>query len=185
VHERSSDRIELSELCERDDRILVVEPFPACPRAVLRRRRKLEVDERGPEVETGPAADNGDPRSVDELIDRSVGQARVLADRELLGKITDGDEPSRRLRLVGENRQAALHLERVRRDDLGRELSRNALRDRGLSRCGRPEDRNDLGLRRSHVLRGTPAHHPLRAYRRNAYKCVAQRVESVKTTAGA
>ena len=110
-----------------------------------------------------PPATTAAPFDADELVDRLVCERGVLADGHRLREVADRDEPRRLGRLVREDRQAAVDLERVGGDDLGAELGREGLRDRGLAGRRRAEDRDDLVRQSGHVPWGTPAHHPLRA----------------------
>ena len=86
----------------------------------------------------------------------------VLADRHLVHQLADPDEARRLRGLVGQDREAAVDLERVGGNHLGSEPVGEALRDLGLAGGGRPEDGENLRKLR-HFLWGTPAHHPLRA----------------------
>ena len=113
--------------------LVVIELFPARSRAIRGWRRELEVDNGGAEVEACSTGDDCNSRGLDELVDRAVSELGILADRELVREVADGDEPSRPGGLVREDWQAAVDLQRVRRDDLAAELIGDELRDGGLS----------------------------------------------------
>ena len=138
-----------------------------------------EVRDRGAEVEPCPTGNDDVPVGGDQLVDLGVRERRVLADRHLLGELAEGGQASRLRRLVGQDRHPCVHLERVRRDDLRAESCSEGVCDRRLPGCRRTEDGDDGIVQSGHVRWGTPAHHPLRAYRRNPYACVTDRVECV------
>ncbi len=60
-------------------------------------------------------------------------------------------------RLVGEDRQPAIDLHRVGRDDLGAEQLGQRDGDLGLAQAGRPEQRDDLMPRRQPQAMSQPA----------------------------
>jgi len=111
--------------------------------------RERHVGERRPHVEAAPAAHDGDPAAVEDLVDRSVGEVRILGDGALVARLPHGDEMVRdplavgRGRLVGQDRQPAVELHRVARDDLAAEHVGQLERDGALARGGGPEDRDD------------------------------------------
>ncbi len=70
-----------------------------------------------------------------------------LPDGHLLGGRADGDQSRGMRRLVRENREPAVDLERVDRDHLGLEARRDRLRDGALPGRRRPEDCDHLGRR--------------------------------------
>ena len=129
----------------------------------LHGRRNLEVDERCTQVQPGAPRDDGRAVRADELVDGFVCEQGELACGHGLREVTDSDEPGRLRRLVRENREAAIDLERICRDDLRAEAAREGMCHGGLAGCRRAEDRNDLDAQSGDFSWGTPAHHPLRA----------------------
>ena len=142
-------------------------------------RERREAPFQRPEIEAGPAGDDRSLSGAEDLVDGRVGEALILADRALVVERPDRHEPGGAIGLVGEDRQAAVGLHRVRRDDLSRDPLRERLGHGALSRGGRAEDREDesagahgttrsmqqaaVCLLRTAVLGATPDHHPLRA----------------------
>ena len=63
---------------------LVVERLQPLARARRRRRRQLEVGQRGAQVEAGAADDDGRPAGGEDLVHRRVREPLVLRDRALL-----------------------------------------------------------------------------------------------------
>ena len=112
-----------------------------------------------------PPATTAAPFDADELVDRLVceqGDTRRRTSSRERSRIATSRVGSGRL--VREDRQAAIHLERVGRDDLGAEVAR-----RGPARrrtCRMPSGRRSRRPRTPKLVTvswGTPAHHPLRS----------------------
>ena len=97
-------------------------PRAGSARAARARRAAGRRGRRAPRGGRGPCrpATTATPRGVDELVDLGVRERGERADAHLLVERPDGDEPRRARRLVREDRQAAVDLHRVGRDDLGR-----------------------------------------------------------------
>ena len=94
----------------------VVALLPALTGPRPRRRRELELGERRSEVEPRPADHDRRPPAGEDLVDRGVGQRRVLADGGLVVEGPDGDEPGRRL--IRQDRQALVRLHCISRYEL-------------------------------------------------------------------
>ena len=136
------------------------------PRA--RRRRRPQAGSRGRRARRGGRGRcrprRPPPRAVP--TSWSIGVVRepgVLADGHRLAEARGSRRGASARRLVGEDRQAAVDLERVGGDDLGAERVRDAPCDGRLAGRRRAEDRDHLVRQFGHVSWGTPAHHPLQA----------------------
>ena len=117
-------RIELGEPLVGERRIVVVDALPALALPRGRSRGQGEVGESGAEVEAGPPDDDRRPPGREDLVDRCLGQGRVLADGCLVVERPERHEP--RGCLVREDRQAAVDLHCIGRYELGREALRQA-----------------------------------------------------------
>ena len=169
-------RIECGEPRVRRSRIALDLGQDPLPHARAGRRRHVQVGERGAEVEPRAAADDRGPGACDELVDRCVRQRRVGADRHLLAQVPDPDERGRPGRLVGQDRQAAVHLHGVAGDDLGAEPVGDLLGHRGLPRRGRAED-GDHGDHRCGRQAGTAV--ATRAAQRRRRRSLDRHVDEV------
>src|SRR5919197_1004850 len=69
VHERGRCGVALAKLCEGCFRIVVVCGVPPLAHVRIDARRELQLSERGPQVEAGPACDDGGPAGCHELVD--------------------------------------------------------------------------------------------------------------------
>jgi hypothetical protein len=123
---------------------LVVRALPPLPRAGSRGRRKVELDERCPQIQARATHDNRSHLVLERAIDRRVRQVRVLADRCLVVEAPDPDQLGRVLGLVRQDRDASVDLHRVGGDQTGRDPLGKCLGDRALARRGRAEDRDYL-----------------------------------------
>jgi hypothetical protein len=92
-------------------RVVPALPVLACP--FCRSGRNAQVRERCPQVEPGAPRDHRTSPLEDELVDLRMGKARVLADGHLFAQGTDTHEAGRPRRLVREDREPPVHLERV------------------------------------------------------------------------
>jgi hypothetical protein len=136
-------RIELGEQLVRRLRAeLVVEALQPLARPRRGRRRQLEVGQGRAQIEPGAADDDGRPAGGQDLVDCRVGQALVVRDRAFLVEAEVPDEPG--LGLVGQDRQPAIDLHRIRGYELGRDQAGDFLGDGALARGRRPEDREDV-----------------------------------------
>ena len=141
MHRLGGGRVALGQ--ERVRRVraeVVVALLPAIALTGRRRRRQLELGERGAEVEAAAPRDDGRTARREKLVDRLVREPLVLAHRRLVVERPDADEPRRPCRLVREDRQAAVDLRRVGRDHLAAERVGDELCDVGLAARRRPED---------------------------------------------
>ena len=157
MHRGRGSRVPLGQDGVRGARVLVDSPLDPRQRRLVNRGRKLEIGQGCAEVE--PRAARHDRRSTrgDELVDLRVRERRELADGHLLVERADPDEPGVERRLVREDRQAAVDLQRVDGHHLGPEPRRRRLCDGALARGGRAEDRDHLGkapMARAHVRVG-------------------------------
>ncbi len=126
-----------------------------------RRRRQLEPGERGAQVEPGSAGDDRGEPAREDVVDRGVREPLVLGHRAVVVERPDRGQVRGPVGLVGEDRQPAVDLHRVRGHDLARQPVRDRLGDRRLPGGGRAEDRENPETRSLCALRGTPTHHPL------------------------
>ena len=163
VYGRCGCRIELGEERMGLRGIAVVDMLGPSARGSVDRLRDLEIRQCGAEIETGAAREDRCPTRGDQMVDGVVREPGVLADRHRLGEATDPDEVRGLCRLVGQDRQSAIDLERVGGDDVGADRVGDAPRDGRLAGGRRTEDRDHLVLQFGHVSWGTPAHHPLQA----------------------
>ena len=141
VHGRGGSGVALGEERVGSLGTLVVEALPPLARAGLGRRRHVQAAQGSAEVQTGAADDHGCSPGRERSVDRRMGELLVLGDRCLVVELPDRDE--RRRRLVGQDRQAAVELCRVGRDELGRDLARDRLGDGALAARRRPEEPED------------------------------------------
>ena len=75
---------------------LVVQALCGVADAVRCLGRERHVGERRPHVEAAPAAHDRDAAAVEDLVDRIVGEVRVLGDGALVARLPHGDEMVRR-----------------------------------------------------------------------------------------
>ena len=75
---------------------LVVQALCGVADAVRRLGRERHVGERRAHVEAAPAAHDRDAAAVEDLVDRIVGEVRVLGDGALVARLPHGDEMVRR-----------------------------------------------------------------------------------------
>ncbi len=98
-------RVELTESGMRSFRAgLVVEPLPALACSRSRRRGQIELGQGRAEVEPCAADHEWTLALVEELVDRRVGERRVLPDRGEMRERPDPDQPLRVWRAVREDR---------------------------------------------------------------------------------
>ncbi len=112
---------------------LVIGGLPALARSRRRRRRKLELGERGAQVEARPAHHDRGQTLAEPTVDRVVRKLRVLPDRGVVVELPDRDELSWDVGLVRKNRHAAVDLHRVGRDQARGDPVGQSLRDAGLA----------------------------------------------------
>ena len=120
----------------------VVQPLPARACRSGHVGRQGNLGQRRLEPEPRAADDDGRATRGDDLVDRVVCEALVLADRALAVERPDPDEPGSRV-LVREHGQAAVDLHRVGRDELGGDPPGDLRGDGRLARAGRAEDAED------------------------------------------
>ena len=78
----------------------------------------VEIRQGRAEVKPGAAHDDSGSPPADEVVDLHVGERGEGTDAHVLVEVADGDEPGPLLRLVREDREAAVDLHRVGRHDL-------------------------------------------------------------------
>ncbi len=124
----------------------VVETLPARPRVGWHVRRQAHVGQGRLEPQAGATDDDGGSTGCDDLVDRVVRQRLELTDGALAVERPDADQ-ARVGVLVREDREPAVDLHRVGRNELGRDSLGNRLGDGGLARRGRAENGEDGGWR--------------------------------------
>ncbi len=119
------------------------------PHLVRHVRRKVEVRERGAQVQTGAAGHDRHPAPREDIVDRRVRRSGKGSGGRGLGEAQVADEmvghlpPFALVRAVSGDLEAAVALERVGDDDLAVECPGGGVRECALPRRGRPEQRED------------------------------------------
>jgi hypothetical protein len=122
----------------------LIDVFPPFAGAGGGSRREVEPRDRRAQVEARPADDDRCSAPGKDCIDRRVRELLVLAHGCHAGKRPDPDEVGREIRLVRQDREAAIDLHRVRGNELGGDPRRNGFGDGRLSARRRPEDRDHV-----------------------------------------
>ena len=150
VHARCGGRVALGE--ERVRALgaeLVVGRLPPLPFAGSGRRGQLEVGERRAQVEPGAADHDRRPPRREDLVNGGVGEALVVADRDVVAQRHEPDEPRGVVGRRGQDRDSGIERGRVRRHDLRVETLAQDSRDGGLAARRGPVDREKLRRRLS------------------------------------
>jgi len=139
VDARGRDGVERAELGEHPVRVARPRRFEGAPQRGVGPAGEREPAERGAQVQSGAALDDDRHATGQDVVDGRVGGLGVGGHRPLVPRVDEADEvepgPRHELRrrLVGEDRQAAVHLHRVGDDDLGAQALRQRHGDLGLA----------------------------------------------------
>ena len=135
---------------------LLISVLPTLAGARVRRRRKAELGQSGSQVEACPADDDRSQTLGERAIDHVMRQLCVFPDRGLVFERPDRHELCRPFGLVRENRDAAVNLHRIGRDQPRGDPVGQRFGDGGLTGRSGPEDRDDAPGQRSLSRGGAP-----------------------------